>query len=100
MINSQPAVYILANKRNGTLYVGVTRELLSRVKQHKDRLCDGFTAEHGVDQLMYFELHDEMTSAITREKQLKRWHREWKLRLIEKQNREWRDLWPELVEHC
>ena len=71
----QPEVYILASKRNGTLYIGVTSDLLKRCWEHKNNLIDGFTKQYGVHQLAYFELHRDMTEAITREKQLKRWNR-------------------------
>lgn len=82
----QPAVYILASQRNGTLYIGVTSHLVQRIWQHKNDLAPGFTEKFSVHGLVYFELLDDMASAITREKQLKKWHRAWKLALIEKQN--------------
>jgi putative endonuclease len=93
----QPALYILASARNGTLYIGVTSNLLQRVWQHKNNLAEGFTKEHGVHMLVYFELHSDMNEAITREKQFKRWKRSWKLELIEKSNPQWKDLWPLVV---
>ena len=93
----QPAVYILASKRNGTLYVGVTSDLQKRSWEHKNDLLDGFTKKYGVHQLVYYEIHDDMVSAITREKQLKKWNRAWKLELIEQGNQDWRDLWQEIV---
>jgi putative endonuclease len=86
MIRKQPAVYILTSKRNGTLYIGVTSDLLKRCWEHKNNLVDGFTKQYGVHQLAYFELHRDMTEAIAREKQLKKWNRAWKLKLIEKHN--------------
>ena len=89
----QPAVYILASKRNGTLYIGVTSDLLKRSWEHKNDLVDGFTKRYGVHRLAYYELHQNMASAITREKQLKKWNRAWKLKLIEKHNPDWKDLW-------
>jgi len=89
----QPAVYILASKRNGTLYIGVTGNLQQRVWEHKSDLVDGFTRKYGVHRLVYYELHDDMMSAIRREKRLKKWNRVWKLELIETQNPEWEDLW-------
>ncbi len=92
----QPAVYILASKRNGTLYIGVTSDLPGRVWTHKSGLVEGFTKKYDVDQLVYFEMHEDMTAAITREKQLKKWNRAWKLQLIEQQNPEWKDLWQEI----
>jgi putative endonuclease len=91
-----PAVYILASGRNGTLYVGVTSNLLQRHWQHQQDAI-GFTARHGVHRLVFYEVHGGMEHAILREKQLKKWSRTWKLRLIERGNPGWRDLWPELV---
>ncbi|CAM3364923.1 GIY-YIG nuclease family protein [Polaromonas hydrogenivorans] len=93
----QPAVYILASQRNGTLYIGVTSNLVQRIWQHKNDLVAGFTEKYGVHGLVYFELLDDMLSAITREKQLKKWNRAWKLALIEKQNPTWQDLWPTIL---
>ena len=93
----QPAVYILASQRNGTLYIGVTSHLVQRIWQHKNDLIEGFTEKYGVYGLVYFELLDDMPSAITREKQLKKWNRAWKLALIEKQNPTWQDLWPTIL---
>lgn len=92
----QPAVYILSSKPNGTLYVGVTSDLVKRCWEHKNDLVDGFTRRYRVHRLAYFELHADMTSARTREKQLKKWNRAWKLRLIQKHNPDWRDLWQEI----
>ena len=92
-----PAVYILASKRNGTLYIGVTSNLVKRVWEHKQNLGEGFTQKYGVHTLVYFEVHYEMTEAIRREKQLKKWNRSWKIELIEKINPGWRDLWQEIV---
>ncbi len=88
----QPAVYILASGRNGTLYVGVTSNLAERVGQHREGAIAGFTATYGVHQLVWCEQHADMTAAIAREKQLKKWNRAWKLRLIEAQNPQWADL--------
>jgi putative endonuclease len=93
----QPAVYILASKRNGTLYIGVTSDLQKRSWEHKNDLFDGFTKKYGVHQLVYYELHDNMVSAITREKQLKKWNRAWKLELIKQGNPDWKDLWQAIV---
>ena len=93
----QPAVYILASKRNGTLYVGVTSDLVQRVWQHKNDVVEGFTKKYGVHTLVYFELHDDMESAILREKRLKKWNRDWKLRLIEEKNPDWNDLYDSIV---
>ena len=77
----QPAVYILASQRNGTLYIGVTSNLIQRVYQHREHLAQGFTNQHHVTMLVWYELHSTMEHAITREKQLKKWNRQWKLRL-------------------
>jgi putative endonuclease len=87
----QPAVYILASKRNGTLYIGVTRNLQQRVWEHKNDLVKGFTKKYGVHRLVYYELHEDMMAAIRREKQMKKWNRTWKLELVETQNPEWED---------
>ena len=92
-----PAVYLLASGRNGTLYLGVTGNLVQRVWQHREHLVDGFSKEYGVTQLVWFEQHDTMESAITREKRIKKWRREWKLDLIERSNPYWNDRWPEVV---
>lgn len=93
----QPAVYILASRRNGTLYIGVTSNLVQRVWQHKQDLVEGFTKKYQVHTLVYYEQHGDMVTAITREKQLKKWNRAWKIELIEKQNPTWRDLWPDIA---
>jgi putative endonuclease len=93
----QPAVYILASQRNGTLYTGVTSNLVRRVWEHKNDAKNGFSKRYGVHLLVYFELHSDMLSAITREKQIKKWNRAWKIRLIESVNPEWRDLWNEII---
>ncbi|MCB1898554.1 MAG: GIY-YIG nuclease family protein [Rhodocyclaceae bacterium] len=93
----QPCVYLLASRRNGTLYVGVTSNLVQRVWQHREGLAEGFTKRYGVKQLVWFELHDDMASAIRREKALKEWRRAWKIELIEKTNPGWRDLYEEIV---
>jgi putative endonuclease len=86
-------VYILASKRNGTLYIGVTNNLARRVYEHKHDFIRGFTQKYGVHMLVYFEQCESVDSALQREKQLKFWHRKWKLRLIEENNPEWRDLY-------
>jgi len=88
----QPAVYVLASQRNGTLYVGVTSDLLARIHHHRDGTFDGFTKEHGVKRLVWFEQHGTMESAINREKRIKKWNRAWKLELIEAENPRWLDL--------
>lgn len=93
----QPAVYALAGRRNGTLYIGVTSDLLARVWQHRSEVLEGFTKRYGVHRLVHFELHPEMAQAIAREKQLKKWKRAWKLELIERHNPEWRDLWDDII---
>jgi putative endonuclease len=92
----QPAVYILASKRNGTLYIGVTSDLIARVWAHRTDAVPGFTREYRVHTLVYFKLHGTMYGAITREKQLKKWRRTWKVELIEKKNPDWTDLWDEI----
>ena len=97
MPDKRPAVYILASKRNGTLYVGVTSDLARRIGEHKSDLVESFTQKYGVHMLVYYEFHDDMRSAITREKQIKKWNRDWKLRLIERDNPGWRDLSDELM---
>ena len=96
-MEKQPAVYILASERNGTLYIGVTSDLIKRVWEHKQNLVEGFTKKYGVHALVYFELHDEMTQAIQREKQLKKWNRSWKIQLIQERNPQWLDLFNEVV---
>jgi putative endonuclease len=95
--NNQYFVYILASRRNGTLYIGVTSDLIKRVYEHKSDLVDGFTKRYAVHDLMYFETVDDIDSAIAREKQIKRWNRVWKVRLIEKLNPHWRDLYLDLL---
>ena len=92
-MTKQPAVYLLASKRNGTLYVGVTSNLQNRTWIHKNESVEGFTKKYGVHRLVYYELHPNMISAIIREKQIKKWNRAWKIELIEAQNPDWRDLW-------
>ena len=92
----QPCVYILASGWNGTLYVGVTSQLVQRTWQHKQGLADGFTKKYRVHHLVWFEQHETMESAIRREKAIKEWRRAWKVELIEATNPTWRDLYPEL----
>jgi len=92
----QPYVYILASKTNGTLYIGVTSHLIQRIWQHKNNHVAGFTKKYCVHTLVYYEQHGSMASAITREKQLKKWNRDWKIQLIEKDNPNWNDLWLEI----
>jgi len=93
----QPAVYILASKRNGTLYTGVTNDLARRVYEHKYDMVPGFTQKHEVHRLVYFELFEDMREAITREKRIKVWKRAWKIRLIEEKNPDWKDLYDEIT---
>ena len=89
-------VYILASKKNGTLYMGVTSDLIKRVWQHKHKANNGFTADYNVDKLVYFEDTIDVLSAIAREKQLKKWNRAWKIRLIEEKNPDWKDLYTDI----
>ena len=96
-MEKQPCVYILASKRNGTLYTGVTSNLIKRIYEHRNDLAEGFTKKYKVHHLVYYETHDVMESAIQREKQIKKWNRAYKLRMIEARNPEWRDLWEEIV---
>jgi putative endonuclease len=96
-MTKQPAVYMLVSKRNGTLYIGMTSNLQKRAWEHKNNLIEGFTKRYGVHRLVYYELHQDMMSAITREKQMKKWNRAWKVELIEQLNPEWKDLWEEIV---
>ena len=93
----QPCVYILASKKNGTLYIGVTSDLIKRIWQHKNDLVESFTKKHAVHDLVYFELHATMEFAISREKNIKAWKRAWKIELIEKDNLKWRDLYHDLL---
>ena len=88
---------MLANKPNGTLYIGVTSDLVKRIWEHKNNMVEGFTKRYNVHQLVWYELHQDMESAITREKRLKNWKRKWKLELIEDSNPNWKDLYPLIV---
>ena len=90
------AVYILPSRRNGTLYVGVTNDLPRRVAEHRDDAVAGFTHQHNIKHLVHYEMFDDVTAAIAREKQLKRWRRRWKLELIESGNPDWQDLYEQL----
>jgi putative endonuclease len=90
-------VYILASRRNGTLYIGMTDDLVRRVWQHRAGVVPGFTMKYGVKMLVWYEQHETRESVLTRERQLKKWNRTWKLRLIEQMNPAWRDLWDELA---
>ena len=91
-------VYILASRRNGTLYVGMTNDLVRRVWEHKQDLVEGFTKKYGVHRLVWFETAERPEAAISREKQLKKWKRAWKLELIEEGNPEWKDLYEEIAQ--
>ena len=90
-------VYILSSRRNGTLYVGMTSDLIKRVYEHKNGMVDGFSKEHSVHHLVWYEMHETPEAAIVKEKQLKRWERKWKLGLIEEKNLEWKDLYEDLL---
>jgi len=85
---------MLASRKHWTLYIGVTRDLIRRVYEHKTKVVRGFTAKYGVDRLVWYEIYDDPTNAITREKELKKWRRDWKIRLIEESNPDWADLYP------
>jgi len=90
-------VYILASRKHGTMYIGVTNDLIRRIYEHKEKLVPGFTRDHDVHKLVYYELYDDPESAITREKRLKKWKRDWKIELIERDNPHWDDLYPALI---
>ncbi len=96
MREREPAVHIMASKRNGTLYAGVTSDLSKRVWQHKTDAFEGFTKKYGVHTLVWYEWHGDMMSAIAREKHIKKWNRAWKISMIEKRNPQWQDLYDEL----
>ncbi len=93
----QPAVYILASKKNGTLYIGVTSNLVKRVWEHKNDVVPGFSKQYKIHTLVYFELFPSMESAIIREKRLKKWERAWKIRIIEEKNPNWNDLYEQII---
>ena len=97
MLQKSYYVYMLASKKYGTLYIGVTSQLLNRIYQHKQNVAPRFTSKYKVHQLIYFEEHVEIHEALLREKQLKKWHRDWKINLIEQNNPEWLDLYYELI---
>jgi len=90
-------VYILASKRNGTLYIGVTSNLIKRIYEHKNNLVEGFTKRYQVHHLVYYEIYEDVREAILREKRMKKWNRRWKIELIEKMNPEWKNLYAEIV---
>lgn len=92
-----PCVYVLASKRNGTLYIGVTSDLVQRVWQHRCEFAEGFRKRYGVHRLVWYEVHETMESAILREMALKKWNREWKIRLIQETNPKWKDLYEEIA---
>ena len=93
----QPAVYILASERNGTLYIGVTSDLVKRIWEHKNNLVKGFTKRYSVHNLVWYELHNNMNAAIEREKNVKEWKRAWKSRLLEENNPDWNDLYNTII---
>ena len=93
----QPAVYLLASKPYGTLYLGVTSKLVGRTWQHKNDQVDGFSKQYGVYRLVWYEMHETMLEAITREKQIKKWKRDWKINLVQSMNPEWRDLYSDFT---
>ena len=90
-------IYIITNKKQGTLYTGITSDLLKRIWQHKNKVVKGFTNKYNLDKLVYYETSEVVDNAITREKQLKNWKRQWKIELIEKENPEWKDLYQEMI---
>ena len=90
-------VYLLASRRHGTLYLGITNNLVRRVHEHRSRTIPGFTAQYAVDRLVWFETYNDPANAITREKAIKKWRRDWKIRLVEEQNLDWRDLYATLL---
>jgi putative endonuclease len=96
-MTKHPAIYIISNKPNGVLYIGVTSNLQKRIWQHKEKLVEGFSFKYNLDKLVYYETCETMDSAILREKQLKRWKRDWKVRLIEEMNPNWSDLYVSII---
>lgn len=90
-------VYILASKKNGTLYIGVTNDLIRRVLEHKEKLIKGLTSKYNIDKLVYYETYEDVDSAIYREKCLKKWYRKWKINLIEQENKDWKDLFYKII---
>ncbi|WP_439369040.1 GIY-YIG nuclease family protein [Bradyrhizobium sp. DASA03120] len=90
-------VYLLASKKYGTLYIGVTNDIVRRIHEHKSKAVAGFSKRYSVDRLVWFEIYDDLLTAIAREKELKKWRREWKVRLIEEKNPQWIDLYPEIA---
>ena len=96
-MDRHPCVYLLASARNGTLYVGVTSNLIQRAWQHRMSATPGFSSRYRIRQLVWYEMHESMESAIQREKQIKKWNRAWKVELIETTNPYWRDLWSDIL---
>ncbi len=91
------STYILSNKKQGTLYIGVTSDLIKRIHEHKNKVVPGFSKQYNLDKLVYYEIHDNIEAAISREKQLKNWHRQWKIELIEENNSDWNDLYESIL---
>ena len=96
-MSKQYYLYIVASPRNGTLYIGVTSDIIKRITEHKMKAVPGFTSKYNVDKLVYYEIYPDPISAITREKNIKKWNRRWKLRLIEETNPQWCDLYYEII---
>ncbi|PLW68624.1 GIY-YIG nuclease family protein [Pseudohalioglobus lutimaris] len=94
----QAAVYILASRSTGALYIGVTGNLMQRIWHHRNIRAEGFTSRYAVHKLVYFEMHRNVRDALAREKRLKRWHQTWRLRIIEEQNPQWMDLWDQVIQ--
>jgi len=90
-------IYILASSKNGTLYTGVTTNLAKRAYEHKNKFVSGFTEQYGITKLVYYEILDDIANAIVREKHIKKWNREWKIKLIEQANPQWKDLYQEIL---
>jgi putative endonuclease len=90
-------LYIITSKKNGTLYIGITGDLVKRIYEHKQNAVDGFTKKYNVHQLVYYEVYRDIEEAILREKQMKKWNRKWKVRIIEEKNPEWKDLYDEIM---
>jgi len=97
-VEKHPCVYILASGRNGTLYIGVTSDLIKRIYEHRNDVVEGFTNKYIVHDLVWYEQHAEMLSASARERQLKKWSRKAKIVLVERHNPQWKDLWSDLIE--
>lgn len=97
MLQKQYYVYILASQKYGTLYIGMTRDLRKRVYEHREGGLKGFSKQYSVKKLVYYEIHEDVTQAILREKQLKKWNRDWKIKLIEETNLGWFDLYGGLI---